>query len=144
MPRYVKTDKATGKIVSLLPKKQPKPQAHWFVKGYDPRRQKSPGVTFVKYRQRLTAVSVELLNKLASDQDCDLFGLDHGSTHAQVLVKALYSYSLMGDTSAARLLFDMSERAKTRPEEPEPLTVFTKAREALLAAMGNKATEVNQ
>jgi hypothetical protein len=142
MPRYVRTDKATGKILSLLPKKQPKPQAHWFVKGYDPRRQKSPGVTFVKYRQRLTAVSVELLNQVAPEQDCDLFGLEHGSTHAQVLVKALYVYGIMGDSASSRLLFDMSERARTRPEEPQTGEVFSRAKQALLAAMANKATEV--
>jgi hypothetical protein len=93
----------------------------------------------------LTQVSVALLNQIAPDQDAEMFGLEPGkATHAEVLAKALYVFAITGDTSAARLLFDMSERAKTRPEEPEPLTVFTRAREALLAAMGNKATEVNQ
>jgi hypothetical protein len=147
MPKHIKTDPKTGKIISLLPKQPPaQPPPHWFLKGYDPRRKNgmNRGATFVKYRQRLTQVSVALLNEVAPDQDCELFGLPHGSTHSQVLVKAMYTYSLMGDTSAARLLFDMSERAKTRPEEPLTGEVFSRAKEALLSAMSNKATEVPQ
>jgi hypothetical protein len=140
MPRYVKTDKSIGQIVSLLkPKRRPsgRKPANAFQLGFDPRRNPG-GIKFTKWRQRLSQLSADMLGQVASDAECEFFGMAAGSTNGEVLVHCLLMFATHGDVGAARLLFEMSEKAKLRPESATTLEVFAKARAELREAMGNE------
>jgi len=100
MPRYVNTDKSTGQIISLLkPKRTPsgKAPANAFKLGYDARRNPG-GKKFVKWRQKLSSLSAEMMSQVAADHECEFFGAPLGSSHGEILVKALYVFSVNGDT----------------------------------------------
>jgi hypothetical protein len=89
MPKYVKTDKSTGQIISLLkPKRRPsrKPPANAFQVGFDPRRNPG-GIKFTKWRQRLSLLSADMLSEIANDSECDLFGVPVGSSHGEILIR---------------------------------------------------------
>jgi hypothetical protein len=104
MARYVKTNKATGQIISLLkPKRTPtgRKPTNPLQLGYDPRGNHG-GVRFVKWRQRLSQLSAEMLGQVASDEECAFFGIATGSTHGEILVRCLYVFATHGDTGATQ------------------------------------------
>jgi hypothetical protein len=133
MPKHIKT--VNGVITSLLkPKRKPGGPGKPFQLGFDPRRR--PGaVRFTKWRQRLSQLSADMLGQAASDEECTFFGMPQGSTHGEILVRCLFVFAAHGDTAAARLLFDMSEKAKLRPEPSLNADVFSKAKAEILEAM---------
>jgi hypothetical protein len=141
MPRYVRTDKSTGQIISLLKPRRPhtgRKPANAFQVGFDPRRNPG-GIKFTKWRQRLSQLSADMLGQVASDAECELFGMPAGSTNGEILCHCLFVFATHGDTNAARLLFDMSEKARLRVEPALNTEIFSKAKAELLEAMKQAA-----
>jgi hypothetical protein len=138
--KHIKTE--GGRIISLLPKRPPTGRVTRtvFKKGFDPRRNPG-GIKLTKWRQRLSQLSADMLGEVAADSECEYFGMPTGSTCGQILCHCLYVFATNGDTSAARLLFDMSEKAKLRVEPALNTEIFTRAKEELLAAMAQGAPQ---
>jgi hypothetical protein len=97
-------------------KSKGRPRGKPFEKGNRLAAVSGGGKPFVKLAQRLSVVAADALSEQASNADCALVGLPLGSSKARVVVESCYRAALLGETGAARALFEFTESARIRVE----------------------------